>query len=311
MELSRATLELLRDEAYVILCRESLQEGLKAIEQQKEHIVNSRPPFGVLAAKKTREAFADSLKAADANEAALRERLTQSARYATWLQRCIRRDLAAFLAAGSPEYQRVTQIIRLLDEWEDCVKRTFPDMLVAFAREMRALRNIAAQAGRDETAREHELAVLREIAVRVEKVQDHLAEIAATVNAHAREIGMVDLRMPPLPQFPRTAWADWLCVVPLDQAIADVTRAEGEIRSFLHAGMQTIRGRLQAARVSCAQAHDEFLQQYWDQLRAHAQTHWVDERDVYEVLDFMERRYEADIARRQREVTYNPFSAER
>src|SRR5687767_7791675 len=43
MELSKATLELLRDEAYVVLIRETVQENLKALEGQKAKLVNSRP----------------------------------------------------------------------------------------------------------------------------------------------------------------------------------------------------------------------------------------------------------------------------
>ena len=92
---------------------------------------------------------------------------------------------------------------------------------------------------------------------------------------------------------------------------ADVTRVESEVRAFLHNGMQPVIGRLQASRVSCAQAHDKFLQQYWDQLRAHAQAHWVEERGVDQVLDTMAQRYDPDILRRQRDVMHNPFTSER
>jgi hypothetical protein len=310
MQLSRATLELLRDEAYVILCRETLQESLKGVERDREQLVNSRPPFGVLAGKKAREAFETSLKTTDETEAALRDRLTRTVRFETWLHRCIRRELAVYLEAASAEYQRVTQIKRMFDEWEDCVKRYLPDTLVAFVREMRALRLAAGEVGRVEQACTHELALLREIAVRVEELQDRLSRISNTVNAHALQIGLLDVHVPPLPQFRRGAWVDWLCMIPLDQAVADVTRAEAELRAFLHNGMQNVAGRLQASRVSCAQAQEKFLQQYWDQLRAHAQAHWVEERDIDQVLDALAERYEADIVRRQREVTHNPFMSE-
>jgi hypothetical protein len=311
MELSKATLELLRDEAYVFLCRETVQENLKALEGEKAHLVSSRPPFGVLAAKKTRDAFESSRRTADDTEAALRTRLTRVARFETWLQRCIRRELAPYLEAVSVEYQRVSQIKRLLDEWEQCMVRFLPDTLVAFAREMRALRQAGAEAGRGEQPFGHELAVLREIVVRVEAQQDHLTRIAAAVNAHALEIGLVDVRVPPLPQFRRRVWVEWLSAIPLDQALADVTRVEGEMRAFLNTGMEPVIGRLQASRVSCVQRQENYLQQYWDQLRAHAQAHWVEERDVDDVLDAMALRYDPDITRRQREVTHNPFLAEK
>ena len=311
MELARATLELLRDEAYVLLCREALQDSLKNAEREKTELVNSRPPFGVLAAKKTRNAFESSLKTADDTEAALRDRLARTARYETWLHRCIRRELAVYLEKVSAEYQRIGQITALLNDWENVVTRQFPDTLVAFAREMRGLRHAAAEVGRVEQACSHELALLREISVRVEQLQDHLGKVANTVNSHALEIGLLEVRVPPLPQFRRSGWVDWLCLNPLHQAIADVTRVEGEVRAFLHGGMQPIVGRLQACRVSCVQRQENYLQQYWDQLRAHAQAHWVEERDVDQVLDSLAQRYDEDIARRQRDVTHNPFVAER
>jgi hypothetical protein len=310
MELSRATLELLRDEAYVTLCRETVQESLKALERDKAQLVSSRPPFGVLAAKKTREAFESSLRTTDDTKAALRDRLTRIARYETWLHRCISRDLAAYLAAVSPEFQRVAEIKRLLDEWERCVTRLLPDTLVAYAREMRGLRVAVSTPGRIERPGAHEIAVLHEISARVEDQLDRLAGIAETVNGHALEIALVEVRVPPLPQFRRNAWVHWLCAVPLEQAMIDVARAEGEIRSFL-SDMQPITGRLQASRVSCVQRQEDYLQQYWGQLRAHAQAHWVEERNVDEVLDTLSARYDADITRRQREVTHNPFIAER
>jgi hypothetical protein len=74
--------------------------------------------------------------------------------------------------------------------------------------------------------------------------------------------------------------------------------------------MQPIAGRLQASRVSSVQRQENYLQQYWDQLRAHAQAHWVEERDVDQVLDTLGERYDDAIARRQREVTHNPFVSE-
>src|SRR5688572_12375879 len=117
MELSKATLELLRDEAYVCLCRETVQKSLQALEQEKAQLVNSRPPFRVLAGKKTREAFETSLRTTDDTETALRDRLARAERYETWLHRCISRDLAGYLEAVSTEYRRVSEIQRLLGEW--------------------------------------------------------------------------------------------------------------------------------------------------------------------------------------------------
>lgn len=310
MQLSKATLELLRDEAYVILCREALQEKLRSVEQEKVELVNSRPPFGVLAGKKTRENFEAMVRSADDTAVALRQRLTQCGRFETWLHRCIQRDLGAYLEAVNPEYRRVDYIKNLIAEWEKSVTRLLPDMLVAFAREMRGLRLAAAEVGRAEQTGAHELALLYEIIVRLEEQQDRLSQMASTITRFALEIGLIDVRVPVLPQFRRRAWIDWLCAIPLDQAIADVTRVEGEVRAFLNGGVKALSSQLQASRVSCAQRQDNYIHQYWDQLREHAQSHWVEERDIDQVLRSMAQRYEGEITRRQREVTHNPFHTE-
>lgn len=310
MQLSKATLELLRDEAYVMLCREALQEKLRSVEQEKVNLVGSRPPFGVLAGKKTRENFEAMVRTAEDTAVALRERLTQCARFETWLHRCIRRDLATYLEAINAEYRRVDYIKNLLTEWEKSVTRTLPDMLVAFAREMRGLRLAAAEVGRAEQTGAHELALLYEIIVRLEEHQDRLSQMTSTITRFALEIGLIDVRVPTLPQFRRRAWIDWLCTIPLDQAIADVTRVEGEVRAFLNGGVKSLSSQLQAARVACAQRQDNYINQYWDQLRDHAQAHWVEERDIDQVLKTMAQRYDGDIARRHREMTHNPFQTE-
>jgi hypothetical protein len=306
MELSRATLQLLRDEAYVALCREAVQERLKNLQREKVSLVNSRPPFGVLAPKKTREAFETSLRITDDTEAAMRSRLTRVEKYETWLNRRISRELGTYLGAVSPEYKRVSEIKLLLDDWEKGVTRLLPDTLIAFAREMRGLRLAISTPDRVERPGAHEIALLYEIAMRVESQLDRLGQIAATVNKHALEIAL-EVRLAPLPMFRRGTWVDWLRAVPLDQTLVDVARAEGEIRTFLN-DMQPIYGRVQGCRVSCVQRQENYLQHYWSQLRAHAQSHWVEEREVDEVLDTLAARYDADITRRQREVTYNPFS---
>lgn len=310
MQLSKATLELLRDEAYVTLCREALQEKLRSVEQEKEGMVSSRPPFGVLAAKKTRDAYDAMLRAADDTAVALRERLTQTARFETWLHRCIRRDLAAYLESVNAEYRRVDYIRNLVAEWEKAVTRTLPDMLVAFARELRGLRLAAAEVGRAEQTGAHELALLYEIIVRLEEHQDRLSQMSSTITRFALEIGLIDVRVPPLPQFRRRAWIDWLCAIPLEQAIADITRVEGEVRAFLNGGVKSLVGQLQASRVSCVQRQGNYVQQYWDQLREHALAHWVEERDVDQVLRMLAMRYDGEIARRQREMTHNPFQTD-
>ncbi len=60
MSLSEDTIGLLRDEAYLLLCRDTVQGALNLAAEKKDEVASTRPPFGVLARKKTREAFESS-----------------------------------------------------------------------------------------------------------------------------------------------------------------------------------------------------------------------------------------------------------
>ena len=74
MNLSDEVIAYLRDEAYAVLCKESLTEAIARIESEKEQIMTTRPPFMMLATKKTRHVFETSLRSALHTEAELRNR---------------------------------------------------------------------------------------------------------------------------------------------------------------------------------------------------------------------------------------------
>jgi hypothetical protein len=147
MELTEDTLSLLRDEAYVYLCREVVEEKLAALEQEKVEIASTRSPFGVFARKSTRDAFTRSMSTALNNEAALRDRLVQIVRLEDWIQPLLRRDIGAYLDAVSEDYQRFSKIHALLAEWHVALM-ALPEMLTAFTRDMRTVREAAASGRR-------------------------------------------------------------------------------------------------------------------------------------------------------------------
>jgi hypothetical protein len=158
----------------------------------------------------------------------------------------------------------------------------------------------------------YELPVVREVAVRLEQQQHDLPGIAAAVAELTQAGAMSEIRAPVLPEFRRTAWVSRLAVLPLDQAVIEVTCAEKEVRDFLADGLDLVHARLEVSRDICARLENQALEQYWDQLRAHAQAHYVEERDVDDVLAMLTQRYvSADLARREKELLANPFSTER
>jgi hypothetical protein len=208
----------------------------------------------------------------------------------------------------------MARLQRLLSHWESGIQK-LPDMLVGFARDLRALRQSASAAIEVTPATSppcaHEFAVLRATAVTLEEEQRELDQIATAINGQIMQLAGNDVRLPAVPAFRRTVWVDWLSLIPLEQAVGEVTRVEFEVRSFLQSGLQPVAAKLQATRAWCTLTQENLVEQYWTQLRAHALAHYVEERDVDEVLETLAQHYEPEIARGQREPAPDVFHAER
>ena len=321
MELSEATLELLQDEAYAFLCRQVVQETLASIEREKAVIASTRPPFGVLARKETRDAFTRSMRTALDNETALCERLAQITGIEVWLRPLLRQDIAAYLAAVSPDFKVFHQVRARLDAWEGAFK-SLPELLVAFARELHSLREAVLSDPAAGARLAYELPVVGEIAVRLERQHSRLLMIGGTIGELTQAEVMSEIRVPVLPDLQRVVWVSRLAVLPLDQALTEIARVEQEVRDFLAAGIDRAHARLEVDRDECARLENKILEQYWNQLRAHAQAHFVEERDVDDVLAMLAERYDnaekarrekalQEKARQEKELLVDPYSAER
>jgi protein-disulfide isomerase-like protein with CxxC motif len=148
--------------------------------------------------------------------------------------------------------------------------------------------------------------------MRLEHQQRELPGITAAVAELARGGAMSDIRAPVLPDFRRSAWVSRLAVLPLGQALTEIACVEKEVRDFLADSIDLVRARLEVSRDICTQLENKALEQSWDQLRAHARAHYVEERDVDDVLAMLSQRYvSAGLARRQKELSLNPFNTER
>src|SRR5476651_1231056 len=77
LELSGDLIDSLTDEAYSTLCRQSLNAALEQIESEKQQVMTTRPPFGMLATKTARETFETTLKSVLDNETGIRRRIKQ------------------------------------------------------------------------------------------------------------------------------------------------------------------------------------------------------------------------------------------
>ena len=290
--------------------RQALESKLTSLEREKESIASTRPPFGMLARKETREAFTRSMRTALDNEAALRDRLAQIRGIEAMLRPRLRADIADYLAEVSPDFARFPQVRARLEDWDRSF-RLLPDLLTAFARELRGARQAAAgPAGVKNFVQT--LATLRESAVGLERQHHELLVITGAVGEITETGPGGEICAPPLPDFRRVSWVSRLAVIPLNQAVAEVTRFEKEVREFLAGGKDTAFARLEASRDVCTQLESRAVEQYWEQLRLHARAHYVEERDIDDVLAMLTQRYvSADIVRRQKALSTNPFLAER
>lgn len=307
MEFSAATLEHLRDEAYAYLCREALQAQLFALAREKHAIAGTRPPFGgLLTRKESREAFDRSMRTALDHEMALQEQLARIDGITDWLRPLIRNSVSAYLAEASADYCALLQIDARLNDWEQSCAQ-LPELLQAFARDVRAVATAATAPGATNAGYVTELASLREMAERLEQQRDELAVLEQSIASLAGEGPAREVKVPVLPDLYRVAWVGRLAVIPPAQLVPEAARVEAEFRQMLTDTMPLIAARLDAARTVCGNLAETALEEYWNQLRQHARAHYVEARDVGDVLEYLTQRYvDADLKRRQTGLT-GPF----
>jgi hypothetical protein len=294
MDLPLPLQELLRDEAYACLCREAVQEQLTAMEHQKAELLKTRSPFGVLRRKESIEEIDRSIEQTTRTAESLQARLSRLARYEEMLQRRIHTDLAAYLKVASTDYTGLGQLQELFRKWHATVQQDLRGELALFAREMRELRQLATEPGASPSVCGPRLRELRTIAARLESLDTALAKIVETIQWQSHELAdEEDVHAPVLPPFRRVLWVDWLAVIPLDQLAGELTRVESEVQITLRASIDNAVNLGQRSSECCARLQVNLLQTYWNQLRTHAQTYYVEALDVDSVLKVFAARYDA------------------
>jgi len=93
MSLPDDVISLLRDEAYLDLCRNALKDALENAIAEKQQVTETRPPFGILATKKQREVFESSMQTVLDTESAIEARLGKLEAIENWLKSAIRERL--------------------------------------------------------------------------------------------------------------------------------------------------------------------------------------------------------------------------
>jgi len=295
---------LLQDEAYAVLCRESLGEEMSKIQSAKQRILSTRPPFGVLASSETRLVFKKSLANATESEADLQARLDQISQIDAWLKEDIEKALQGYLPLGSLDYRICHEATQVVSNWEHAIQ-ALHELAVALAREAHAL-NVIVKGG---TVSHLKPALIQQTRTRA------ITNLRATVLAmQAGLSGVLDvqqefiricdtqadgLRLPDPPSFRDAAWVDHVAKLTDNQMSTELSACETEARAFCSAGMIALLRNGGEVREACVEAGRAILAKYWRQLRVHAQQHYVKARDVDEVMTELSKHREAAEAKRR------------
>lgn len=296
---------LLQDEAYLHLCRKAVDHALRDIAAQKNEVESTRPPFGILATRSTREAFQASLENVRNSEAALRHRLGKIDLLENAVKSRLQRELHAYLEQVSGEYGRSRRVLAVIDGWE-LLLPTYTEKLKALARELReacqAVQNCTAASRNTYERRIHALAQLRLAAMSVDAAVSQFAAVTHRL-AQARAGLFASVALPEPPFARQVEWTDQVIRLGDAEMIFALARAESAVRSLLAEELAPLRAHLARARNLVGDLAYQYLEHYWSQLRAHALAHYVEESDVDDVLARLDERYiAADIQRRMRDL---------
>src|SRR5271157_3873361 len=122
MSLPDDVILLLRDEAYLDLCRTALTEAQERLVAEKDQVSQTRPPFGILATKKQREAFEAAMQSLQSNEAGIAARLGKLDVIEKWLKNAIRDRVRDYLRQASENYRRSTKIAESIRAWDRLIE---------------------------------------------------------------------------------------------------------------------------------------------------------------------------------------------
>lgn len=286
VQLSAETIACLRDEAYVHLCRQSLSQELARVDAVRAEVDATRPPFALLASKKSLLAYEQALNPVLAAEAEIREKLIPVERLEHTLQSRLQDDLNDYLALTHPDHQIFNQICALVDRWQHAVAG-LGEHALAFARDNRAAARI--EPGRSLNA--HAVATFRSAAAYLHSEAakvDLITEEAMRLGEGRLPTGT---RLPALPPFRSATWVEKTYLLPPAKRTAEWQAAEVEARAFSTSGKNELLIAAESTRAASLRARQAFLDTYWGQLRAHALKHYVKPREVDEVIGELSARY--------------------
>jgi tetratricopeptide (TPR) repeat protein len=317
MSLPDDVISLLRDEAYLDLCRNALKDALERIVEEKQQVTETRPPFGILASKKQREEFEMSMQTVLDTETAIEARLGKLEAIENWLKSAIRERLREYLKQASENYRRSGKIAEAIKAWDRLIEH-YGEQLLALARNIKNVSvSFAGAAGGARSAfgdRAQAFAELRMGADSLDRTAVQLESLTRTMAMYAANSAYKDVELPELPIKGVVGWVDNLALQHDRDALPAAQEMESDARAVVAKKLGEYHTAAQTAVESLSTIETQELESYWEVLRAHALAHYVQERDVDEVLNELNERYVvANIERRQRaiESQLDPYGHER
>jgi hypothetical protein len=317
MSLPDDVISLLRDEAYLDLCRNALKDALERLVAEKQQVSETRPPFGILASKKQREVFESSMQTVLDTESAIEARLGKLEAIENWLKSAIRERLRDYLKQASDTYRRSGKIAETVRSWDRLIEH-YGEQLLALARNIKNVSvSFAGAAGGVRSAfsdRAQAFAELRMGADSLDRTALQLESLTRTMAMVAAGSAYQDVRLIELPIKGVVGWVDSLALQHDRDALPAAQEMEADARNVVAKKLTTFHASAAAALEAIAAIETQELESYWEVLRAHALAHYVQERDVDEVLNELNERYVvANLERRQRaiETQVDPYGHER
>lgn len=316
MSLPDDVISLLRDEAYLDLCRNALKDALDRLIAEKQQVSETRPPFGILATKKQREIFESSMQTVLDTEAAIENRLGRLEAIENWLKSAIRDRLRDYLRGASENYRRSSKMAEAIRAWDRLIE-SYGEQLLALARNVKNVSMSFAGSGAARSAfgdRAQAFAELRMGADSLDRTAVQLDSLTRTMAMYAANSAYKDVRVAELPIKNVVNWVDNLALLHDRDALPAVQDMETDARMIVAKKLTEFHDSAAAALEALATIENQELESYWEVLRAHALAHYVQERDVDEVLNELNERYVvANIERRQRAIEnqVDPYGHER
>jgi tetratricopeptide (TPR) repeat protein len=317
MSLPDDVISLLRDEAYLDLCRNALKDALERLIAEKQQVSETRPPFGILASKKQRDVFESSMQTVLDTEAAIENRLGKLEAIENWLKSAIRERLREYLAQVSENYRRSAKIAEAIKAWDRLIEH-YGEQLLALARNIKNVSvSYSGATGGVRSAfgdRAQAFAELRMGADSLDRTALQLESLTRSMAMIGANTAYKDVRLAELPIKGIVWWVDNLALLHDRDALPACQEMEADARAIVAKKLNDYHASAAAAIEALGVIENQELEGYWEVLRAHALAHYVQERDVDEVLNELNERYVvANIERRQRaiETQVDPYGHER